>query len=102
MGARRRAGARSRRRRARKYNAAIIFKRAQGQGRITRIDGPRRVHAQRYGEHVVEEKLLPPGRPRRNWKHTLLSDGHLVVRHPDHDTAWHRKGGRATIHLYAG
>ena len=37
---------RSRRRRARKYNAAIIFKRARGQGRITQIIGLARVHAQ--------------------------------------------------------
>jgi hypothetical protein len=36
---------------------------------------------------VVEEKLLRPGTPRRNWKHTLLSDGHVVVRHPDWETA---------------
>jgi hypothetical protein len=37
----------------RKYNAAIIFKRAKGQGRITRIDGLREF-MQRYGEFVVE------------------------------------------------
>jgi biotin carboxylase len=66
----------------RKWNAAIIFKRAQGQGRITRIVGLVEF-MKRYGEHVVEEKLLRPGTPRRNWKHTLLSDGFLIVRHPD-------------------
>src|SRR5262249_27787451 len=38
---------------ARKYNAAIIFKRAIGQGRISRIDG---LHEfmHRHGAHVVE------------------------------------------------
>jgi hypothetical protein len=70
----------------RKYNAAIIFKRAKGQGRITRIDGLREFMAA-YGEHVVEEQLLPVGAPRRNWKHTLLSDGHILLRHPDWNTA---------------
>jgi biotin carboxylase len=66
----------------RKYNAAIIFKRAKGQGRISRITG---LHEfmRRYGDFVVEEKLLPVGTPRRNWKHTLMSDGHIILRHPD-------------------
>lgn len=66
----------------RKYNAAIIFKRAKGQGRITRITGLAEF-MRRYGEFVVEQKLLPVGTPRRNWKHTLISDGHILLRHPD-------------------
>ncbi len=66
----------------RRYNAAAIFKRARGQGRIAAIhglDGLRR----RFGEHIVVEDLLPIGAPRRNWRQTLLSDGYLVVRHPE-------------------
>ena len=70
----------------RKYNAAIIFKRAIGQGRITRIVGLSEF-MRRYGEHVVESKLLPVGSRRRNWKHTLISDGHILLRHPDFATA---------------
>jgi hypothetical protein len=66
----------------RKYNVSIIFKRAQGQGRISRIVGLVEF-MRRYGEHVCEEKLLRPGTPRRNWKHTLLSDGFIILRHPD-------------------
>jgi hypothetical protein len=66
----------------RKYNVAIIFKRAKGQGRISRIVGLREF-MRRYGEHVVDNQLLPVGSPRRNWKHTLVSDGFLIVRHPD-------------------
>ena len=66
----------------RTYNVAIIFKRAQGQGRITRIVGLVEF-MRRYGEYVCEEKLLRPGTPRRNWKHTLLSDGFIILRHPD-------------------
>ncbi|HMG21909.1 MAG TPA: ATP-grasp domain-containing protein [Kofleriaceae bacterium] len=70
----------------RKYNAAIIFKRAKGHGRITRIDGLREF-MHRHGEHVVEQRLLPPGTPRRDWKKTLVSDGYLLLRHPDWDRA---------------
>ena len=70
----------------RKYNAAIIFKRARGQGRITRIDGLREFMRQ-YGQYVVEERLLPVGSQRRNWKHTLVSDGYILLRHPDWDAA---------------
>ena len=70
----------------RKYNVAIIFKRALGQGRITRITGLREFLRQ-HGEHVVESKLLPVGAQRRNWKHTLVSDGYILLRHPDWRTA---------------
>ena len=66
----------------RRYNAAIIYKRAQGQGRIYRIEGLEHLLSN-YGEHVVLIDLLPPGSERRNWRQTLLSDGYLVVRHPD-------------------
>ena len=67
---------------ARKYNCGIVFKRAMGEGRITRIEG---LHdfKREAGPWLVEDKLFRPGSARRNWKHTLLSDGHLMVRHPD-------------------
>lgn len=76
----------------RKYNVAIIFKRARGHGRISRIEG---LHSfmRDHGEHVVEQKLLPPGTPRRNWKQTLTSDGHIMLRHPD----WQRTRELADI-----
>jgi len=66
----------------RKYNVAIVFKRAIGQGKITRVTGLDD-YMRRFGSWVVEEQLLPIGSQRRNWKHTLLSDGHIVVRHPE-------------------
>jgi biotin carboxylase len=71
---------------ARKYNVGIVFKRALGRGRITRIEG---LHdwLREAGSWVVEEHLSRPGTPRRNWKQTLLSDGHVVVRHPNWDEA---------------
>jgi hypothetical protein len=64
------------------YNAAVVFKRARGQGRIRRIEGLESLLT-RYGDHVVAVDLLPLGSPRRNWKQSLLSDGSVVVRHPD-------------------
>ena len=72
----------------RPFNAAVIFKRAAGQGRIREIRGLERLVA-RYRPHIVDIDLLPPGTPRRNWKQTLLSDGFIVVRHPDLDTCLH-------------
>jgi len=66
----------------RKYNVCNIFKRAEGQGRITRIEGLQHL-LQRYGEHIVHMDLLPVGAERRNWILTLVSDGYVVVRHPD-------------------
>jgi len=85
----------------RKYNAAIIFKRAKGRGRITRIVGLREF-MQRHGEHVVEQHLSPIGSQRRDWKQTLLSDGHIMLRHPDWDTTRRMADEAATdITLYA-
>lgn len=85
----------------RKYNCGIVFKRAQGRGRITRIEGLQR-WLQECGEWVVEEKLLRPGEHRRDWKQTLLSDGWVMVRHPDWDEAKRMSFAAATgITMYA-
>jgi hypothetical protein len=66
----------------RRYNAIVIFKRARGEGRIRAIVGLERLVA-RYRPHVVCVDLLPVGAQRRNWKQTLISDGYVIVRHPD-------------------
>lgn len=66
----------------RKYNVSNIFKRAQGRGRIRRVEGLERIMA-RFGEHIAHVDLLPVGAERRNWIQTLVSDGYVVVRHPD-------------------
>lgn len=66
----------------RKYNSAHIFKRAQGEGRIQRIEGLEGLMAD-YGQHLCIVDLLPIGAQRRNWKQTLRSDGMIIVRHPD-------------------
>lgn len=67
----------------RKYHVCSVFKRAQGQGRITRIDGLDRVR-QRCGPGLVVTDLLPIGHPRRNWKATLLGDGYVMMRSVDY------------------
>ncbi len=69
----------------RSYNAASLFKRAQGQGRIRHIEGLDALMAD-YGEHLCVVDLLPVGAQRRNWKQTLRSDGMIIGRHPDYAT----------------
>jgi biotin carboxylase len=85
----------------RKYNVGIIFKRAQGHGRISGISGLTEFY-NRYRPHIVEDTLFRPGTPRRDWKATLLSDGYLVVRHPDWNAAQQMAFSAATdVQLYA-
>ena len=85
----------------RKYNVGIIFKRAQGHGRISAMVGLTDYY-NRYRPYIVEDTLFRPGTPRRDWKQTLLSDGYLVVRHPDWNDAKKLAFEAATdIHLYA-
>jgi biotin carboxylase len=83
------------------YNAAIVFKRALGEGRISRIEGLGE-WLRACGDWVTEERLLRPGTPRRNWKNTLLSDGYVQVRHPEYREA-HRMAFMAAtnIRMYA-
>jgi formate-dependent phosphoribosylglycinamide formyltransferase (GAR transformylase) len=66
----------------RRYNAASIFKRASGTGRITHYEGLDRLLAD-YGDHVAALELLPVGAPRRDWRATLIADGMVIVRHPE-------------------
>lgn len=70
----------------RQFNVVQVIKRAQGHGRITRIEGVGRMMAE-YGEHIVNVDLLPLGAPRRDWQATVLSDGVIVARHRSFDQA---------------
>jgi hypothetical protein len=86
----------------RSYNAGIVFKRAQGQGRIRRVEGLERLLGD-FGRSVVSVELLPIGAPRRNWKQTLVSDGWIVVRHPDlQETVRMCDRIASELQLYAG
>jgi carbamoylphosphate synthase large subunit len=85
----------------RRYNVATIYKRAQGTGRITRIEGTQKLQ-QRFGEHVVWNTLLQPGTPRRDWLQTLVSDGFIMLRHPDLDETLRMADAVGSeLHLYA-
>jgi biotin carboxylase len=86
----------------RRYNAATIFKRARGTGRITRYEGLDRL-LDAYGAHVAVVDLLPPGAPRRDWRATTISDGMVVVRHPElSPTLEMAERFAAELHIYAG
>jgi hypothetical protein len=66
-----------------KYNAAMIFKRASGAGRlITRREGLERLLS-RYGEFVCNLELVNVGEPRRDYRQVLVGDGWIACRHPD-------------------
>jgi biotin carboxylase len=66
----------------RTFNSAAVCKRARGQGRITAIEGLGALLGE-LGEWVTAVDLLPVGAPRRDWRQTLLSDGWIIVRHPE-------------------
>jgi hypothetical protein len=85
----------------RDWNVANVYKRAQGEGTIRRIAGFDDF-ARRHREAIVWDNLLPVGARRRNWKQTLVSDGFVVVRHPDLATtlAIADEFGES-VHLYA-
>lgn len=66
-----------------RFNAALIFKRAQGPGQvITRIEGLDRILAE-DGEHIPVVDLVPIGSPRRDWTQVVTGDGWCVARHMD-------------------
>jgi formate-dependent phosphoribosylglycinamide formyltransferase (GAR transformylase) len=86
----------------RRYNAASIFKRAQGAGRITGYGGLDELLAE-YGPHVAALDLLPVGAPRRDWRAMIISDGMVIVRHEDLAiTIEMAEAFAAGLHLYAG
>jgi formate-dependent phosphoribosylglycinamide formyltransferase (GAR transformylase) len=86
----------------RHYNAAVIFKRAEGAGRIIRHEGLDHLLAE-YGEHVVAVDLLPVGAPRRDWRASIIGDGMVIVRHRElSKTLEMTERFAAELHLHAG
>lgn len=84
------------------YSAGSIFKRAQGQGRIQRIDGLEGLMAD-FGQHICIVDLLPIGAERRNWKQMLKGDGMIIVRHPSFSTTCEILDQIGTrLQMYAG
>lgn len=69
------------------YNAAMVFKRAQGAGqKIARIEGLDTALA-RYGEHIVNIELSAVGARRQDWQKVVVGDGWIVGRHPNLEVA---------------
>jgi len=84
----------------RRYNAAIVFKRARGHGRIQRYENLDRLVAE-LRPWICSVNLLPPGAPRGDWRQTTTSDGYLIVRHPELRTCFEiadRIGRELQIH----
>jgi len=69
----------------RPFNAAMVFKRAHGEGRIRGYEGLEALLAQ-FGEHLVNIELSPIGTPKRDHRKIVVGDGWIVARHPDLDT----------------
>ena len=66
---------------AKKFNAALVFKRATGSGRtVTRVEGLERILSE-SGEHIPVVDLVPIGEPRRDWTQVVTGDGWMVARH---------------------
>jgi hypothetical protein len=79
-----------------------VFKRAEGEGTIRHIAGMdafRRAHA----PYIARADLLPVGARRRDWTQTFLSDGNVVVRHPDmSETLRMARTFARDVRMYAG
>ena len=60
----------------------MIFKRAEGVGRIDRVEGLQSLFAHHH-EHIAHIDLVPVGQPRRDYRKVVEGDGWIVVRHPD-------------------
>lgn len=82
----------------RRYNAAWIYKRARGHGRIQRYEGLEAILTE-FAPHIVDLDLNPIGSPRRDWKKVLVGDGLIVVRHPDLATT-RRMAEHIAAHLH--
>ncbi len=65
-----------------RYNVAVVFKRAIGEGRVLRHEGLAGLMG-RFGEHVVNVDLTPIGHSKRDFKKIVTGDGWIAVRHPD-------------------
>ena len=85
-----------------KYYTVVVFKRAQGEGRIQRIEGLEHL-LDNYGEFIPVIELTPLGAPKRDYRQVIVGDGWVVGRHPDLDTAM-RIGNSICndLRLYAG
>ena len=66
----------------RRYNAAVVCKRALGNGRIQRVEGLRSLLAE-LGPAVAAVQIQPIGTPVGDWRQAAVSAGYVIVRDPD-------------------
>jgi biotin carboxylase len=66
----------------RTYNATIVCKRAEGHGTIRGVGGLDRLLSE-LGSHIAAVEILPLGTPRGDWQRSAVSDGWVIVRHPE-------------------
>ena len=71
---------------SKRYNAALIFKRAEGEGTVQAYEGLDAILSQ-YGEHIANIELTPIGQPKRDWRKVVVGDGWIVARHPNLEAA---------------
>ncbi|ANM30266.1 hypothetical protein ABI59_12760 [Acidobacteria bacterium Mor1] len=69
----------------RKYNAAVVGKRAAGNGRIRAIRGLEKT-LRELGPAIAAVRMPAIGAPAGNWRRGSPSDGFVFVRHPDFET----------------
>jgi len=86
----------------RRYNAAMVGKRAQGSGPIRAITGVEGL-VKAIGPHIAALELPSIGAPAGNWRRAAPADGYVIVRHPDLATTLElaERVGRE-LQIYAG
>jgi len=86
----------------RRYNATILCKRAEGQGRIQHVAGLDRLLAD-LGSSIAALEIQPPGSPVGDWRGSAVSDGWVIVRHPELQTTFEIADRVAReLKIYAG
>jgi biotin carboxylase len=86
----------------RRYNSAIVCKRALGGGRIERVEGLEPL-LRELGAAVAAVHVQPLGTPVGDWRRASVADGYMIVRHPELQTtlAMAERVGRE-LQIYAG
>ena len=85
----------------RRYHVGALFKRADGEGSVVRVDGLGELRA-RLGPALLEAETLAIGQPRHDWRVSRRSDGHVIVRDPDHETCMEMlRFATRTLRIYA-
>lgn len=69
---------------SRRYAAGMINLRPDRDGRIVGYEGVQQVY-QRFGPHILDLHLPPPGTPTQPVEAGYMANGWLRMRHPDYD-----------------